>query len=120
MAYTPFEWADGEAGGTPITAERLNHIENGIANVELTPGPEGPQGPEGPMGPEGPEGPQGPPGADGQDGQDGAPGEQGEQGPEGPEGPEGPQGPPGADGFPTETQWNDLVARVEALEASVE
>ena len=99
MAYTPFEWADGEAGGTPITAERLNHIEQGIANVELTPGPEGPQGPEGP---EGPEGPQGPPGADGQDG---APGE---------------QGPPGADGFPTEAQWNDLVARVEALEASVE
>ena len=26
------------------------------------------------------------------------------------------KGDPGADGFPTETQWNDLVARVEALE----
>src|SRR5690625_165395 len=102
MAYNPFEWADGEAGGTPITAERLNHIENGIANVELTPGPEGPQGPEGPMGTEGPEGPQGP---EGPDGQDGAPGE---------------QGPPGADRFPTAAQWNDLVARVEALESSVE
>src|SRR5690625_1381199 len=108
MAYNPFEWADGEAGGTPITAERLNHIENGIANVELTPGPEGPQGPEGPMGPEGPEGP---PGADGQDG---------EQGPPGADGQDGEQGPPGADGFPTEAQWNDLVARVEALESSVE
>lgn len=104
MAYTPYNWKDGQAGGTPITAERLNHIEQGIADVELTPGPEGPQGPQGPEGPEGPEGPQG------------------LQGPEGPEGPEGPQGPagadgaPGADGFPTEAQWNDLVARVTALE----
>lgn len=49
-------------------------------------------------GPQGPEGPQGPAGADGADGA------------------QGPQGPAGADGFPTETQWNDLVARVEALE----
>ncbi|MBT2601417.1 MULTISPECIES: hypothetical protein [unclassified Oceanobacillus] len=32
------------------------------------------------------------------------------------EGVEGPPGQDGADGFPTETQWNDLVARVEALE----
>jgi len=30
---------------------------------------------------------------------------------QGPEGPEGPQGP-------TETQWNDLGARVDALEAN--
>lgn len=30
MAYTPHEWADGEDGGTPITAERLNHIEAGV------------------------------------------------------------------------------------------
>lgn len=56
----------------------------------------------GPIGPEGPEGPQGPPGANGSDGATGAPGADGAD---------------GADGFPTETQWNDLVARVEALEA---
>ena len=40
-------------------------------------------------------------------------------GPEGPQGPKGDTGAPGADGadgFPTEAQWNDLVARVEALE----
>src|SRR5690554_6397029 len=92
MAYEPFNWQDGEAGGTPITAERLNHIEDGIKNVELTPGPEGPEGPEGP---------QGPAGADGSDGA---------------EGPQGPAGADGADGFPTESQWNDLVARVAALE----
>lgn len=100
MAYEPYQWHDGEGGGTPITAERLNHIEQGIADVELTPGPEGPQGPEGPEGPQGPQGPEGPAGADGSDGA------------------EGPQGPAGADGFPTETQWNDLVARVEALESA--
>lgn len=35
-------------------------------------------------------------------------------------GPQGEQGPAGADGFPTEAQWNELVSRVEALEARVE
>lgn len=44
----------------------------------------------------------------------------GPQGPQGEQGPEGPQGPAGADGFPTEAQWNELVARVEALESRVE
>lgn len=33
MEYTKQTWADGEAGGTPITAEKLNHIEQGIYNV---------------------------------------------------------------------------------------
>lgn len=83
MPYNPYEWEDGEEGGTPITAARLNHIEQGIANVELTEGPQGPQGPQGEQGE------QGPPGTDGVD---------------------------GADGFPSESDWNDLVARVEALE----
>jgi len=61
------------------------------------------EGPEGPQGIQGPEGPQG---------------EQGPEGPQGEQGPEGPQGPAGADGFPTEQEWNDLVARVEALESA--
>ena len=65
MAYDPYEWHDGEEGGTPITAERLNHIEQGIAEIELTPGPKGDEGPEGPEGPQGPEGPEGPKGDDG-------------------------------------------------------
>lgn len=34
----------------------------------------------------------------------------------GKQGPQGPPGTDGADGFPTEQQWNDLVARVDALE----
>lgn len=62
---------------------------------------------EGPVGPEGPEGPQGPAGADGADGKDGAPGAPGT---------DGAPGADGADGFPTEAQWNDLEARVAALE----
>lgn len=99
MAYEPYQWANGEGGGTPITAERLNHIEQGIVDVELTPGPEGPRGPAGADGADstipGPEGPQGPPGADGSDGSPGA---------------------DGADGFPSEAQWNDLLGRVTALE----
>ncbi|GGJ50937.1 head fiber protein [Virgibacillus salexigens] len=48
----------------------------------------------------------------------GGKGPKGEPGPEGPKGPAGPKGDPGADGFPTETQWNDLVARVDALEGT--
>ena len=91
MAFEPDKWADGEAGGTPITAAELNRIEAaGAAKAQ--------RGEKGPEGPEGPEGPQGPPGADGNDGAKGAKGDKGD------------------DGFPTEAQWNDLVARVEALE----
>lgn len=41
MAYTKTTWADGDT----ITAEKLNHIEDGIAN-----GQEGPQGPAGAKG----------------------------------------------------------------------
>lgn len=31
--YTPQPWNDGVAGGTPITAARLNYLESGIATV---------------------------------------------------------------------------------------
>lgn len=86
MAYEPQEWANGPEGGTPITAERLTHIEQGIATVETTPGPKGDKG------------------------------DPGEQGPQGSKGDPGADGADGADGFPTETQWNALVARVQALE----
>lgn len=105
MAFEPKIWANGTEGGTPITAAELNRIENGIANVELTPGPEGPPGEKGAKGDKGEPGEQGPPGADGKDG---AKGDKGEPGTD------------GKDGFPTEEQWNDLVARVEALETPTE
>ncbi len=54
------------------------------------------RGPQGTRGPEGPQGPAGEDGSDGTNGED------------------------GADGFPTESQWNELVARVEALETPEE
>lgn len=41
----------------------MNHIEDGIANIELTPGPQGETGLQGPEGPKGDTGAQGPDGA---------------------------------------------------------
>ena len=55
MAYQKHTWQDGEL----ITHERLNAIENGIAEIELTPGPQGPTGPKGDRGETGPQGPKG-------------------------------------------------------------
>ena len=60
MAYQKHTWQDGEL----ITHERLNAIENGISEIELTPGPQGATGPKGDTGAQGPQGPQGPKGAD--------------------------------------------------------
>ena len=57
-------------------------------------------------GKEGPQGPQGEAGAKGDTGAKGAKGDTGEQ------------GPAGADGFGTEAQYNDIIARLEALEAT--
>lgn len=39
-----------------------------------------------------------------------------QKGPKGDKGDTGEQGPAGVDGFPTQTQWDDLVARIKALE----
>ena len=73
----------------------------------------------------GPSGPKGDPGANGKDGADGAagakgdkgdPGDTGLQGPPGEQGPKGDTGEKGADGFGTEAQYNDIIARLEALE----
>lgn len=72
-AYEKQTWIDGET----ITKEKLNHIEEGIINIELTPGPAGPKGATGEAGPQGPAGPIGPKG------------ETGETGPQGPAGPKG-------------------------------
>lgn len=58
MAYEKQVWKDGEEGETPITADRLNHMEAGIAEKSE-------------RGPEGPPGPQGEPGKNGNDGKDG-------------------------------------------------
>lgn len=49
-------------------------------------------------------------------GERGPRGEQGEPGPAGSDGEQGPAGTDGADGFGTEAQYNDIIARLEALE----
>lgn len=77
--------------------DAIKEVRTNVDGIELTPGPEGPQGPKGPAGAAG------------------APGPQGEQGPEGPQ---GPAGAVGADGFGTEVQYNDIIARLEALEGA--
>ena len=33
MAFEPKEWQDGVEGGTPVTADELNRIEQGIADA---------------------------------------------------------------------------------------
>ena len=116
MAYEKQTWKNDDPS-TPLSAARLNHIEDGIANVELTPGPEGPQGPAGPAGADGAKGAKGDKGDTGPAGAKGDTGPAGADGAKGDKGETGPAGPAGADGFPSESQWNDLVARVEALEA---
>lgn len=81
--------------------DAVKEVRTNVDEIELTPGPQGPKGDKGE------------PGADGKDGTDGAKGDKGDPGAAGAK---GDPGAAGKDGFPTEAQWNDLVARVEALE----
>ena len=101
---------------------KVTYVEEKIAEIELTPGPQGekgeqgeqgiqglqgeigPQGPQGEIGPQGPQGIQGERGERGEPGQKGDAGDrglqgiQGEQGPVGPKGDQGPQGEVGPQG----------------------
>lgn len=100
MAYGKQQWHDAPATDTPISAERLSHIEDGIDAAYDRANHTGTQaaativdfaetvaglGVQGPTGPQGPEGPQGPAGADST-----------VPGPAGPQGPQGETGPAGA------------------------
>lgn len=64
---------------------------------------------------DGVEGPQGPAGEDGAKGDKGEPGSDGAKGDKGDPGADGKDG---ADGFGTEAQYNDIIARLEALEGA--
>lgn len=66
MAYSKQTWISGEI----ITDAKLNHIEDGIANIELTPGPKGETGAQGPIGPKGDKGDVGQQGPAGKNGSD--------------------------------------------------
>lgn len=100
--------------------------EEWLESLKGEQGPQGEQGPEGPQGEQGPQGIQGEPGQDGKTAYEiavdhGFEGTEAEwleslKGEQGPQGPQGPQGEPGQDGFGTEAQYNDIIARLEALE----
>lgn len=68
MAYSKQTWISGET----ITDVKLNHIEDGIANIELTPGPKGEKGDTGPQGIQGPKGEKGDTGQQGPAGENGS------------------------------------------------
>ena len=72
--------------------DAVKEVRTNVDEIELTPGPKGDKGDKGD------------PGNDGKDGADGSKGDKGDPGND------------GADGFPTEAQWDALVARVTALE----
>lgn len=93
LPSTAVEGADTHVQDHNKLTDAVKEIRSNVDGIELTPGPEGPQGPAG---------------ADGADSS--------VPGPEGPEGPEGPAGADGADGFGTEAQYDDIIARLEALE----
>lgn len=73
-------------------------IDDGIKNVELTPGPEGPRGLQGIQGAVGATGPKGDTGAQGIQGIQGIQGPQGDVGPQGPQGIQGVKGNTGTTG----------------------
>ena len=85
-----------------------------ILDVAGEKGPKGDNGAAGPKGDTGVAGPKGDPGVAGPKGDPGAKGAKGDTGAA------GPKGDPGADGFGTEAQYNELVARIEALETPAE
>ncbi len=68
MAYVKNTWRDGDI----ITAEKLNHLEDGVE--EGGTGSQGPAGPKGDKGDPGAAGPAGPAGAQGPKGDKGDPG----------------------------------------------
>lgn len=101
--------------------DAIKEARTNVDEIELTPGPEGPQGPEGPRGPAGADGdpgPRGEQGPEGPRGPAGADGAKGAKGDKGDPGAKGDKGDPGADGFGTEAQYNDIIARLEALEGA--
>lgn len=36
VVYTPQTWANGQVGGTPLSAARLQHIEDGLTAIDNT------------------------------------------------------------------------------------
>lgn len=114
MAYTPTQWQDGDL----ITAEKMNKLEQGVANEQV--------GPQGPKGDTGKQGPAGPAGADGAQGPAGPKGDAGDTGPQGPKGDTGAGVAPGgttgqmlvkASDTDYDTQWANPGVSSETIHA---
>ena len=114
MAYTKTTWVNDSKPA--INAANLNKIEQGIADAHAIVAEPGPKGDKGDPGEPGPKGDAGPQGSKGDKGEPGAAGAKGAKGDKGDPGTPGAKGDKGEPGFPTEEQWNALVARVDALE----
>ena len=100
----PYFVSGGGAGADGKSAYEIA-VDNGFeGDVEAwLESLKGEKGDKGDAGLQGPQGEQGPPGVDGKDGG---------------QGPKGDTGEKGADGFGTEAQYNDIIARLEALEGA--
>ena len=99
MSYEKQNFVSGQI----LTAEMLNHMEEGIAAATGVKGEKGDTGPAGPKGDKGDTGPAGPKGDKGDtdpQGPKGDKGDPGAQGPKGDKGDTGPQGPKGEQGDP--------------------
>ena len=93
----------GDVDTTKFATKEL--VEQSIAEIELTPGPQGEKGEQGPQGERGEQGPQG---------------IQGEQGLQGEKGEQGPQGPAGKDGtFDSNEEFEDLQTSSKTIVGAI-
>ncbi|MGP5484367.1 hypothetical protein ACTXMZ_15430 [Brachybacterium alimentarium] len=107
------EGADTHVEDHNKLTDAVKEVRSNVDGIELTPGPKGDKGDAGAAGAKGDTGPAG---KDGAKGDAGAAGKDGAKGEKGDAGAKGATGAAGKDGFPSEEDWDALVARVEALE----
>lgn len=77
MAYIPTEWENEPSTKTPLNAENLNKLEQGVKALHDALDSGELKGEKGGIGPQGPQGLQGPTGKDGKDGAQGPKGDPG-------------------------------------------
>lgn len=74
MAYIPTNWENSPSTNTPLNADNLNKLEQGVKALHDALDSGELKGEKGDIGPQGPEGPEGPAGKDGAQGPKGDPG----------------------------------------------
>lgn len=80
MAYIPTNWENSPSTNTPLNADNLNKLEQGVKALHDALDSGGLKGDKGDKGDIGPQGPQGLHGPTGKDGKDGAQGPKGDPG----------------------------------------